>query len=192
MNSAPATAVAGAEDVMARSLYEAETPPTRKHWEDLRGDFQTRMQGYATALQNGHLNIDEVRDLEDRNPLANGAGKHYHIQLNMQSLGGDGQPATFRQKREGLDEVVEGQARRIEYDTVTETVRFIDQAQVRVLRARRVPRLAAVRFDLRHQVVRRHALSVLRCDACAQVQVDPLQQVIGVAFAQAVDDGEAG
>ena len=49
--------------------------------------------------------------------------------------GSDGQPATFRQKREGLDEYVEGQARRIEYDTVSETVRFIDQAQVRVLRA---------------------------------------------------------
>ena len=50
------------------------------------------------------------------------------------ATGADGQPATFRQKREGLDEIVEGQARRIEYDTVTETVRFIDQAQVRVLR----------------------------------------------------------
>jgi lipopolysaccharide export system protein LptA len=50
------------------------------------------------------------------------------------AFGGDGQPATFRQKREGLDETVEGQARRIEYDSVTETVRFLDQAQVRVLR----------------------------------------------------------
>lgn len=50
------------------------------------------------------------------------------------ATGSEGQPATFRQKREGLDETVEGQARRIEYDTVTETVRFIDQAQVRVLR----------------------------------------------------------
>jgi lipopolysaccharide export system protein LptA len=50
------------------------------------------------------------------------------------AIGADGQPATFRQKREGLDEFVEGQARRIEYDTVSETVRFIDQAQVRVLR----------------------------------------------------------
>lgn len=50
------------------------------------------------------------------------------------ATGADGQVATFRQKREGLDEIVEGQARRIEYDTVTETVRFIDQAQVRVLR----------------------------------------------------------
>lgn len=47
----------------------------------------------------------------------------------------DGQLATFRQKREGLDEVIEGQARRIEYDSVTETVRFTDQAQVRVLRS---------------------------------------------------------
>jgi lipopolysaccharide export system protein LptA len=50
------------------------------------------------------------------------------------ATGADGQPATFRQKRDGLDEFVEGQARRIEYDTATETVRFLDQAQVRVLR----------------------------------------------------------
>lgn len=47
----------------------------------------------------------------------------------------DGQLVTFRQKREGVDETVEGQSRRIEYDSVSETVRFIGQAQVRVLRA---------------------------------------------------------
>ena len=47
----------------------------------------------------------------------------------------DGQFVTFRQKREGVDETVEGQSRRIEYDSVSETVRFIGQAQVRVLRA---------------------------------------------------------
>lgn len=47
----------------------------------------------------------------------------------------DGQLVTFRQKRDGLDEIVEGRARRVEYDTATETVRFTDQAQVRVLRA---------------------------------------------------------
>lgn len=51
------------------------------------------------------------------------------------ATGADGQPATFRQKREGLDEIVEGQARRIEYDTVSQTVRFSQQAQVRLLRA---------------------------------------------------------
>jgi len=56
---APATAVAGAEDVMARSLYEAETPPTRKHWEDLRGDFQTTYKMRAMALP---LNLSELTE----------------------------------------------------------------------------------------------------------------------------------
>jgi HK97 family phage portal protein len=62
----------------------------------LRGDFKTRMEGYASALQNGHMNVDEVRDLEDRNALPNGIGKHYHIQTNMGTLARDGQiqPAT--------------------------------------------------------------------------------------------------
>lgn len=50
------------------------------------------------------------------------------------ATGAEGQPATFRQKREGSDEFIEGQARRIEYDAAAETVRFVDQAQVRVLR----------------------------------------------------------
>lgn len=57
----------------------------------LRGDFTTRMQGYSQALQNGHMNIDEVRDLEDRNPLPEGAGSHYHIQVNMGTLSPAGQ-----------------------------------------------------------------------------------------------------
>lgn len=51
------------------------------------------------------------------------------------ALGSEAQPATFRQKRDGLDEVIEGQAQRIEYDTVSQTVRFSQQAQVRLLRA---------------------------------------------------------
>lgn len=58
----------------------------------LRGDFQSRMAGYATALQNGHLNVDEVRGREGLNPLPEGAGQNYHIQLNMQSLPGGDQP----------------------------------------------------------------------------------------------------
>lgn len=52
----------------------------------LRGDFKTRMEGYASALQNGHMNIDEVRLREKRNRLPKGAGSHYHIQLNMQDV----------------------------------------------------------------------------------------------------------
>ena len=53
----------------------------------LRGDFVSRMTGYASALQNGHVNIDEVRDLEDENPLPGGIGKDYRVQMNMQVVG---------------------------------------------------------------------------------------------------------
>jgi len=42
-----------------------------------------------------------------------------------------GQPGFFRQKREGLDEHIEGQAARIEYDSKTETVRFTGDAVLR-------------------------------------------------------------
>jgi phage portal protein BeeE len=55
----------------------------------LRADFATRMAGYATALQNGYMSQNEVRDLEDRNPLPNGEGKFYRVQLNMQPLTSD-------------------------------------------------------------------------------------------------------
>ncbi len=61
----------------------------------LRGDFLTRMQGYATALQNGWLNQNEVRDLEDLNGFE--GGEFYHIQLNQQTLPG-GAPTASQQK----------------------------------------------------------------------------------------------
>lgn len=57
----------------------------------LRGDFASRMAGYASALQNGHMSVNEVRDLEDRNPID--GGDDHHIQLNMQTLPG-GEPTS--------------------------------------------------------------------------------------------------
>lgn len=42
-----------------------------------------------------------------------------------------GRTASFRQKREGLNEYVEGYAERIEYDTRADTVDFFVQARVR-------------------------------------------------------------
>jgi HK97 family phage portal protein len=52
----------------------------------MRGDFETRMKGYATLLQNGPFCIDDVLDLEDMDPLPNGEGKAHLVQLNMQDL----------------------------------------------------------------------------------------------------------
>ena len=51
------------------------------------------------------------------------------------ALGAPGKPATFRQKREGVDEHVEAQAERIEYDGATDTLRFTGQASLRRLRS---------------------------------------------------------
>lgn len=48
--------------------------------------------------------------------------------------GGPGQQATWRQKRDGVDETIEGAADRIEYDGRTDTLRFVGNGAVRRLR----------------------------------------------------------
>jgi lipopolysaccharide export system protein LptA len=50
------------------------------------------------------------------------------------ALGSNGKPATFRQKRDGVDETIEGRADRIEYDSRGDVVRFAGNAQVQRLR----------------------------------------------------------
>lgn len=50
------------------------------------------------------------------------------------AIGSAARPATFRQKRDGVDEYIEGQADRLEYDGRADTVRFVGNAQVRRLR----------------------------------------------------------
>jgi lipopolysaccharide export system protein LptA len=50
------------------------------------------------------------------------------------ALGNAGKPASFRQKREGVDETIEGQAERIEYDSRGDVVKFSGSAQVRRMR----------------------------------------------------------
>jgi len=56
----------------------------------LRGDFQSRMKGYSTMLQNGIASVNEVRDLEDLNAIQ--GGDSHFIQLNMQPIS-DGENA---------------------------------------------------------------------------------------------------
>jgi lipopolysaccharide export system protein LptA len=50
------------------------------------------------------------------------------------AFGSAAQPVNFRQKRDGVDETVEGAAERIEFDTRTDTLRLIGNAVVRRLR----------------------------------------------------------
>jgi lipopolysaccharide export system protein LptA len=50
------------------------------------------------------------------------------------AIGGSGRPATFRQKRDGVDEYIDGQADRLEYEEKPDVIRFVNNAIVRRLR----------------------------------------------------------
>lgn len=63
-----------------------------------------------------------------------------------------GQPATFRQKREGTDEWISGEAKRIEYDGRLEKVELFDNA--RVARDNDEVRGNYISYDTRAQVFR--------------------------------------
>jgi hypothetical protein len=49
----------------------------------LRGDSLTRSQALQYQFQNGIINEDEWRAIENRNPLPNGMGKRYFVPLNL-------------------------------------------------------------------------------------------------------------
>ncbi len=49
----------------------------------LRGDIKSRYEAYAVGRQNGWLSADDIRELENQNPLPDGQGKVYLVPLNM-------------------------------------------------------------------------------------------------------------
>ena len=79
------------EQAMARRLFTEEEKKTYfvKFNVDglLRGDYQSRMNGYATARQNGWMSANDIRELEnlDRIPTELG-GDLYLINGNMTKL----------------------------------------------------------------------------------------------------------
>ena len=53
----------------------------------LRGDYQSRMQGYSTGIQNGFMSVNDVRGLEDMNLLTTEEGGDLHfVNGNMVKL----------------------------------------------------------------------------------------------------------
>jgi HK97 family phage portal protein len=53
----------------------------------LRGDIGARFEAYVKGINNGILNIDEVRGMENRNPLPGGLGQKHRVPLNTVALG---------------------------------------------------------------------------------------------------------
>lgn len=52
----------------------------------MRGDTATRAQYYSVMRQNGIMNADEIRELEDMNHIEGGLGKVYLVNGNMVSI----------------------------------------------------------------------------------------------------------
>ena len=102
------------EQAMVRALLSAEEK--KKYFFKfnvdglLRGDYQSRMQGYATARQNGWMSANDIRELEnlDRIPAELG-GDLYLINGNMTKLedsglfGGSGGKGNKDEKQEVLE-----------------------------------------------------------------------------------------
>ena len=55
----------------------------------------------------------------------------YHMAV---ATGSPGKLATFRQKRDGVDETIEGEAERLEYDGKADVIKFVNKASVKRLR----------------------------------------------------------
>ena len=74
----------------------------------LRGDYASRMSGYATARQNGWMSANDIRELEnlDRIPAEDG-GDLYLINGNMTKLADAGIFAAGSRKEDSDEEVLE-------------------------------------------------------------------------------------
>ncbi len=51
-----------------------------------RGDFKTRMEGYAAAVSCGSMNPDEIREKENREPIPDGLGAKFFISQNLRAI----------------------------------------------------------------------------------------------------------
>ena len=45
----------------------------------MRGDYQSRMQGYSIGRQNGWLSANDIREMEDMNPISDADGGDYYL-----------------------------------------------------------------------------------------------------------------
>ena len=67
----------------------------------LRGDYQSRVDGYVKLIQNGVLSVNDVREMEDLNPISDAEGGNLHlINGNMTKLNDAG---LFGKKKDLID-----------------------------------------------------------------------------------------
>ena len=73
----------------------------------LRGDYQSRMNGYATARQNGWMSANDIRTLENLDLISDEEGGNlYLINGNMLPLKNAGAFAKLKETEEGINEEI--------------------------------------------------------------------------------------
>jgi len=79
----------------------------------LRGDYQSRMNGYSVARQNGWLSANDIREMEDMNPISEEEGGNlYLINGNMTKLKDAGAFAGLGQTQNGVKNLQESEVKR--------------------------------------------------------------------------------
>ena len=100
------------EQSLARALFSAEEKVelfVKFNVEGLlRGDYKSRMEGYATARQNGWMSANDIRELEnlERIPEEKG-GDMYLVNGNMLPLNMAGAYAEIKKEEDSSEEVLE-------------------------------------------------------------------------------------
>jgi lipopolysaccharide export system protein LptA len=80
--------------------------------------------GESRYLGHVEINQDTLRVTADRASVRQQAGLVEHIRF-------EGQPATFRDKPEGQDQFIEGEARRIDYEALHRRAHLYDNVKIR-------------------------------------------------------------
>ena len=107
------------EQSLSRALFSKEEKKTlffKFNVEGLlRGDYQSRMNGYATARQNGWMSANDIRELEnlDRIPAEDG-GDLYLVNGNMLSL--DKAGAAYQNNNSNKEEASNEEQKVLEMD----------------------------------------------------------------------------
>ena len=74
----------------------------------MRGDYQSRMNGYATARQNGWMSANDIRALENLDLISDEEGGNlYLINGNMLPLKNAGAFAKEEKEEKGNEEILE-------------------------------------------------------------------------------------
>ncbi len=85
------------EQAIQRDLFDNNDPAYCKFSlaELMRADKNTRDAGYAIAIEHGWMSPDEVRELEDMNPIPGGIGKQYFRPMNWTTLDAKSAPTAI-------------------------------------------------------------------------------------------------